>query len=105
MPDIGYRIASVKTIGRARQVLVRALRGFRALLDDHSQALAAETRAALPRRRLSELRETYTATYRCSGERNASRSRAAFQGQLLRRAIRWPRSSWGSFLLSTNEEY
>ena len=58
---------------RANTAIRAIAQGVRALLTEHSLALTAATKAALPRKQLTELREMYTS------------SRAvALQGQLLR---------------------
>lgn len=84
MFDIECCIAPASAVARVRCALVAAARGVRALLRDHSQALASASKAALPRQRLTELRAMYTAVRRANDDSEEIRSGAALQGQMLR---------------------
>ena len=54
-------VSSMRLAGGARAAMLVVARGLRALVEEHPLALHAATKAALPRRRLTELRAMYTA--------------------------------------------
>ena len=92
----------------ARAVILVAVRALRALYAEHALALLSATKAALPRRRLTDLRETYTADQDRGADpdslmlpeaaKGGQPSAVRQRGAAVR--LRGPRSSWGSFLLS-----
>ena len=82
---------SKRLAARARVAVLTIARGFGALVTEHSRALLAATKAALPRTRLTDLRAMYTGQDRetcpdalAMGLTAENRSAAAIQGQLLR---------------------
>ncbi len=80
LPDRTMRLAA-----RAKAAILAVVRGLNVLIVEHSRALLAATSAALPRRRLAELRAMYTADrYRSRNLAFARLPDAAIQGQLLR---------------------
>lgn len=80
LPDRTKRLAA-----RARAAILVVARGFDVLIVEHSRALAAATKAALPRARLTDLRAMYTADRYRSGDSDfLAPGEAAIQGQLLR---------------------
>ena len=72
---------------RTRTAIAAIAHGFVALIAEHSRALLASARAALPRGRLADLRAMYTSDPNPTGDRGLQESGAAaapLQGQLLR---------------------
>ena len=54
-------VSSMRRTAGAKAAILMVARGLSALIAEHSLALRAATEAALPRRRLTELRAMYTA--------------------------------------------
>jgi hypothetical protein len=54
-------VSSMRLAAGAKTAILAVTRGFSALVAEHSLALRAATNAALPRRRLIDLRAMYTA--------------------------------------------
>ena len=54
-------VSSMRLAAGAKTAILMVARGLSALVDEHSLALDAAAKAALPRRRLTELRAMYTA--------------------------------------------
>ena len=91
--------SSKRPAARAKVAFLRVARGFGALVTEHSRALLATTKAALPRTRLTELRAMYAGpdretdfgsvtTDRTAESRAVNTPIAAIQGQLLRMSER-----------------
>jgi hypothetical protein len=83
--------SSKRLAAGARAAILRVTRGFGTLVGEHSRALLAASKAALPRTRLTDLRAMYADPDRgtdrdsLTTDRTAEdRSAAAIQGQLLR---------------------
>jgi hypothetical protein len=86
---------ALRLAARVKVAIPMVARGFGALVTEHSRALFAATMAALPRTRLTDLREMYTvpdrethldslAIDRTAENRAVNTSTTAIQGQLLR---------------------
>jgi len=71
--------SSMRLAAGAKAAILVVARAFSALIAEHSLALRAATKAALPRRRLTDLRAMYMADTNA-----ANRFDTAIQGQLLR---------------------
>ncbi len=54
-------VSSMRLAAGARAAILMVVRGFRALIAEHSMALRAAATATLPRRRLTDLRAMYMA--------------------------------------------
>jgi hypothetical protein len=78
-------VSSMRLAAGAKAAMLVIARGLSALVDEHSQALHAATKAVLPRRRLSNLRAMYTAPNTKRG--STARKTSSFESRAMWRRL------------------